>query len=83
MERSSLVLCGKAFADSNSVKDALAALAAPVLSARGGVPLSARFNLLNFPPCGFFHISPAKSSNDMLIPLKSELSSVFVNPLRV
>ncbi|XP_020084538.1 uncharacterized protein LOC109707572 [Ananas comosus] len=42
VERSSLVLCGKAFADSNSVKDALAALAAPVLSARGGVPLSAR-----------------------------------------
>lgn len=39
IERSSLILCGKAFADSAIVKDALAAMAAPVLSARGGLPV--------------------------------------------
>ncbi|XP_072958199.1 uncharacterized protein [Typha angustifolia] len=42
VERSSLVLCGKAFGDANATKDALAALATPVISARGGLPLSAR-----------------------------------------
>ncbi|KAG1362028.1 phosphoenolpyruvate carboxykinase [ATP]-like [Cocos nucifera] len=42
VERSSLILCGKAFADANAAKDALAALAAPVISARGGLPVSAR-----------------------------------------
>ncbi|KAL6652124.1 hypothetical protein ACP70R_011049 [Stipagrostis hirtigluma subsp. patula] len=39
IERSSLILCGKAFADSTVVKDALTALTAPILSARGGVPV--------------------------------------------
>lgn len=43
IERSSLILCGKAFADTDGIRDALAALAAPVISARGGIPLSARF----------------------------------------
>lgn len=42
IERSSLVLCGKAFSDTNGIKEALAALAGPVISARGGLPLSAR-----------------------------------------
>ncbi|GMI88758.1 hypothetical protein HRI_002545100 [Hibiscus trionum] len=42
VERSSLVLCGKAFADINGTKLALAALSEPVISARGGLPLSAR-----------------------------------------
>ncbi|WOL06312.1 hypothetical protein Cni_G15044 [Canna indica] len=46
VERSSLVLCGKAFADANAVKDALSALAAPIISARGGLPLSARLLVL-------------------------------------
>jgi hypothetical protein len=44
--RSSLILCGKAFAASGVIKDALCALAAPVLSARGGIPLCARYFLL-------------------------------------
>ncbi|KAF8651773.1 hypothetical protein HU200_063291 [Digitaria exilis] len=39
IERSSLILCGKAFADSAIVKNALTAMAAPVLSARGGLPV--------------------------------------------
>ncbi|KAJ1272547.1 hypothetical protein BS78_06G210500 [Paspalum vaginatum] len=39
IERSSLILCGKAFADPAIVKDALTAMAAPVLSARGGLPV--------------------------------------------
>lgn len=42
VERSSLVICGKAFADTTAVKNALAALAAPVIFAREGLPLSAR-----------------------------------------
>ncbi|XP_042476216.1 uncharacterized protein LOC122057911 [Macadamia integrifolia] len=42
IERSSLILCGKAFSDIKGTKDALAALAGPVISARGGLPLSAR-----------------------------------------
>ncbi|XP_062183999.1 uncharacterized protein LOC133887966 [Phragmites australis] len=39
IERSSLILCGKAFADPTTVKDALTALTAPILSARGGLPV--------------------------------------------
>lgn len=39
IERSSLILCGKAFADSTVVKDALTALTAPIFSARGGLPV--------------------------------------------
>ncbi|KAF5186376.1 hypothetical protein FRX31_024039 [Thalictrum thalictroides] len=42
IERSSLILCGKAFSDTQNVKAALAALAQPIISARGGIPLSAR-----------------------------------------
>uniref|UniRef100_A0A0D9UZY2 phosphoenolpyruvate carboxykinase (ATP) n=1 Tax=Leersia perrieri TaxID=77586 RepID=A0A0D9UZY2_9ORYZ len=38
IERSSLILCGKAFADSAMLKGALSALTAPILSARGGLP---------------------------------------------
>ncbi|XP_021725849.1 uncharacterized protein LOC110693037 isoform X2 [Chenopodium quinoa] len=41
-ERSSLILCGKAFADANGVKQSLAALSEPILAARGGIPLAAR-----------------------------------------
>ncbi|PUZ48684.1 hypothetical protein GQ55_7G265700 [Panicum hallii var. hallii] len=39
IERASLILCGKAFADSATVKDALTAVTAPILSARGGLPV--------------------------------------------
>ncbi|KAM0919450.1 hypothetical protein ACQ4PT_008171 [Festuca glaucescens] len=39
IERSSLILCGKAFSDSSMLKDALTALAAPISSARGGLPV--------------------------------------------
>ncbi|OMO50481.1 Phosphoenolpyruvate carboxykinase, ATP-utilizing, partial [Corchorus capsularis] len=42
VERSALILCGKAFADIDGTKKALAALCGPVLYARGGLPLSAR-----------------------------------------
>ncbi|MQM11250.1 hypothetical protein Taro_044158 [Colocasia esculenta] len=48
IERLSLIMCGKAFADVRGVKDALAALAAPVISARGGLPVSARYDLCPF-----------------------------------
>ncbi|KAK9271497.1 hypothetical protein L1049_001856 [Liquidambar formosana] len=41
-ERSSLILCGKAFSDANGTKEALAALSGPIISARGGLPLPAR-----------------------------------------
>lgn len=47
VERSSVILCGRAFANTNTTKDALVALAAPVISARGGLPLSARLLLLD------------------------------------
>ncbi|XP_010240338.1 uncharacterized protein LOC100830278 isoform X2 [Brachypodium distachyon] len=39
IERSSLILCGKAFADSTMLKDALTALTVPILSARRGLPV--------------------------------------------
>lgn len=43
VEHSSLILCGKAFSDTNGIKAALAALCGPIISARGGLPLSARY----------------------------------------
>ncbi|KAJ4721094.1 Phosphoenolpyruvate carboxykinase (ATP) [Melia azedarach] len=42
IERSSLILCGKAFSDVNGIKEALAALSGPIITARGGLLLSAR-----------------------------------------
>ncbi|GKV08889.1 hypothetical protein SLEP1_g20461 [Rubroshorea leprosula] len=42
IERSSLILCGKAFSDVNGTKEALAALSGPIISTRGGLHLSAR-----------------------------------------
>ncbi|KAM7463551.1 hypothetical protein LguiA_031672 [Lonicera macranthoides] len=42
IERSSLILCGKAFTDANGTKEALVALSEPVITSRGGLPLSAR-----------------------------------------
>lgn len=42
VERSSLVLCGRVFGDAKAVKDSLSALAAPVISSRGGIPVNAR-----------------------------------------
>ncbi|KAL5769984.1 hypothetical protein ACOSP7_014138 [Xanthoceras sorbifolium] len=42
IERSSLILFGKAFSDANGIKEALAALSGPIISARGGLLLSAR-----------------------------------------
>jgi hypothetical protein len=42
VERSSLILCGKAFSDTNGIKEALAALSGPIISSRGGLPLPAR-----------------------------------------
>ncbi|XP_054780824.1 uncharacterized protein LOC129288328 [Prosopis cineraria] len=42
IERSSLVLCHKAFSDASTIKKALSALSEPVISARGGIPLRGR-----------------------------------------
>ncbi|KAI6696092.1 hypothetical protein NL676_016211 [Syzygium grande] len=42
VERSSVVLTGKAFADIVGVKEALTAVSEPIICARGGLPLSAR-----------------------------------------
>ncbi|XP_021816138.1 uncharacterized protein LOC110758560 isoform X1 [Prunus avium] len=69
IERSSLILCGKAFSDSNATKEALAALSGPVIFARGGLPLSARLLVsgdsvvLLFAPKRTF-----KSCRDLLVP---------------
>ena len=43
IERSSLILCGKAFSDTTGIKAALSSLSGPIISARGGLPLSARY----------------------------------------
>lgn len=48
IERSSLILCGKAFSDVNGIKEALAALSGPIITARGGLLLSARYHSLMF-----------------------------------
>ncbi|XAR52071.1 Phosphoenolpyruvate carboxykinase (GTP) [Bertholletia excelsa] len=40
VERPSLVLCGKSFLDAKGTKEALAALAGPIIYSRGGLPLS-------------------------------------------
>lgn len=67
IERSSLILCGKAFADTDSVKDTLAAVAAPVISARKGIPMSARY----IPYCfSYFNCSA--------ISLKFNLETCFI-----
>ncbi|XP_023532539.1 uncharacterized protein LOC111794671 isoform X1 [Cucurbita pepo subsp. pepo] len=42
IERSMLILCGKAFSDTNGTKETLVALSEPVIFARGGLPLPAR-----------------------------------------
>ncbi|KAL7230283.1 hypothetical protein ACSBR2_008729 [Camellia fascicularis] len=41
VERSSLILCGKAFTDAKGTKEALATLSGPIITSRGGLPLSA------------------------------------------
>ncbi|KAK6936524.1 Phosphoenolpyruvate carboxykinase, ATP-utilizing [Dillenia turbinata] len=46
IESSSLILCGKAFADTNGAKQALSALSGPIISARGGLALPARLLVL-------------------------------------
>lgn len=38
IERSSLILCGEASADTSGIKEALAALSGPIIAARGGIP---------------------------------------------
>lgn len=42
-DRSTMILGGSAFTDKESVKNSLAALAAPSISSRDALPLSARF----------------------------------------
>lgn len=69
IERSSLVLCGKAFSDSNGIKEALAALSGPVIFTRRGLPLSAR--LLVFGDSVVLLFAPehtSKSCGDLLVP---------------
>ncbi|XP_052181470.1 uncharacterized protein LOC127794435 [Diospyros lotus] len=41
VERSSLILCGKAFCDVKGTKEALCSLSGPIISSRGGLPLPA------------------------------------------
>ncbi|KAL5216144.1 hypothetical protein ABZP36_007545 [Zizania latifolia] len=74
IERPSLILCGKAFADSTMLKGALSALTAPILSARGGLPFPGW--LLNFGGSVIMLFSPAeviKSSKiqDVLVSIDS------------
>ncbi|XP_050387551.1 uncharacterized protein LOC126803876 [Argentina anserina] len=84
IERSSLVLCGNAFSDSNAIKQALASLCAPIIFARRGLPLSARllvfgdFVVLLFAPEGII-----KLCRNLLVPgdLGAILSSQGVVPL--
>ncbi|KAL8095552.1 uncharacterized protein LOC141690044 isoform X2 [Apium graveolens] len=40
-ERSSLILCGKSFADANGIREAITALSEHIIISRGGLPLSA------------------------------------------
>lgn len=42
IKQSSLILCGKAFLDTNGIKEALASLSGTIISSRGGLPLSGR-----------------------------------------
>lgn len=42
VERSSMILCGKAFNDAKGTKEALSALSGPIICSRGGLLLSAR-----------------------------------------
>ncbi|KMZ66479.1 Phosphoenolpyruvate carboxykinase (ATP) [Zostera marina] len=59
IEHSSLILCGKAFADLNNVKYALSALAAPVVFARGGIPVYGR--ILSSGDCPILLFAPEKT----------------------
>ncbi|KAM5557971.1 hypothetical protein ABKV19_025009 [Rosa sericea] len=84
IERSSLVLCGNAFSDSNATKQALAALSGPVIFARRGLPLSAR--LLVFGDSVLLLFAPEdtiKGCGDLLVPgdIGVILSSEGVAPL--
>lgn len=66
IERSSLILCGTAFTDDKITKNALSALAAPIISARGGLPLSARILVSgNSVLLLFAHEDTIKSSSDL------------------
>ncbi|KAF8044428.1 hypothetical protein BT93_A2422 [Corymbia citriodora subsp. variegata] len=48
VDRSSVILTGKAFADIVGVKEALTAVSEPIICARGGLPLSARLLVHGF-----------------------------------
>ncbi|XP_059667434.1 uncharacterized protein LOC132312891 isoform X2 [Cornus florida] len=84
VEHSSLILCGKAYADANGTKKALAALSGPVISSRGGLPLFARLLvsgdsvILMFAPK-----DTIKSCSDLLVSVDAGviLSSQGVSPL--
>ncbi|KAF4380301.1 hypothetical protein F8388_024594 [Cannabis sativa] len=68
IEHSLLVMCGKAFSDKDGTKEALAALSGPIISARGGLPLSARFlNLGNSMVLLFAPENVVKSCADKLV----------------
>ncbi|KAM6555462.1 hypothetical protein CsatB_002481 [Cannabis sativa] len=68
IEHSLLVMCGKAFSDKDGTKEALAALSGPIISARGGLPLSARLlNLGNSMVLLFAPENVVKSCADKLV----------------
>ncbi|XP_062018530.1 uncharacterized protein LOC133735129 [Rosa rugosa] len=69
IKRSSLVLCGNAFSDSNATKEALVVLSGSVIFARRGLPLSAR--LLVFGDYMLLLCAPEdtiKGCGDLLVP---------------
>ncbi|KAK1262438.1 hypothetical protein QJS04_geneDACA008846 [Acorus gramineus] len=72
IEDYSLILCGKAFADASGTKDALAAVAAPLIVARGGIPLSAR--LLSFGDSVILFFAPENTIQSC-----SELRDIMVS----
>ncbi|KAK1285694.1 hypothetical protein QJS10_CPB20g01230 [Acorus calamus] len=72
IEGYSLILCGKAFADASGTKDALAAVAAPLIVARGGIPLSAR--LLSFGDSVILFFAPENTIQSC-----SELHDIMVS----
>ncbi|KAA8533458.1 hypothetical protein F0562_031108 [Nyssa sinensis] len=84
IERSTLILCGKGFTDANGIKEALGALSGPIISSRGGLPLSA--GLMVSGNSVFLLFAPEatlRTCSDMLVSADAGaiLSSQGVSPL--
>lgn len=84
VERSSLILCGKAFNDAKGMKEALTALSGPIICSRGGLLLSARLLLAGDSVILFFAPEDTiQSCSDQLVStdIGVVLSSEGVSPL--